>query len=229
LGLVTSPDQVTLEGTLLLFAEEVVGGVLVGLALGYAGYGLLRSVDNYQVEILLTLAVVMGGYTLAMALHTSGPIAIVVAGLLIGNRGRRLAMSDRTRQHLDTFWELLDEILNAVLFVLIGLEVLVLPFSPPVLLAGLLMVPLVLAARVVSVGIPVAVMRLRRDFSPNVVKIMVWCGLRGGISVALALSLPPSPGRDVFVAMTYVIVVFSIVGQGLTVARVVRRLSRAPQ
>lgn len=223
-GLAFDPDTVSAGSALLLFVREAVGGVVFGLVLGYAGFFMLRTVDSYQVEILITLAMVMGGYAMALALHTSGPIAIVVAGLIIGNRGRVLAMSEQTREHLDTFWELVDEILNAVLFVLIGLEVLVLEFTREYLLAGLLMIPLVLLARAVSVGAPVGVLRLKRDFSPHVVKVLVWGGIRGGISVALALSLPPGPVRDVIVAMTYVIVVFSITVQGLTIGALAKRL-----
>ena len=204
----------------LLLLEEAAGGVLFGLVLGWLVYHLLKSVDNYQVEILLTLALVMGGYTLARALHTSGPIAIVVAGLLIGNHGRHFAMSDRTREHLDTFWELVDGILNTVLFVLIGLEVLLLSFSGSLLLAGLLAAAIVLLARWISVGLPVAVLRRWRPFSPGVVKIMTWGGLRGGISVALALSIPPGAERDILLAITYVIVLFSIIVQGSAIKAV---------
>ena len=223
-GMAVGPGDVSVGSAALLFVREAVGGVLFGLGLGYAGFFLLRTVDNYQVEVLITLAMVMGGYAAALALHTSGPIAMVVAGLLIGNRGRVLAMSDRTREHLDTFWELVDEILNAVLFVLIGLEVLVLQFTREYLLAGLLMIPLVLIARTISVGVPINLLRLKRDFSPHVIKILVWGGIRGGISVALALSLPAGPQRDVIVAMTYIIVVFSIIVQGLTIGKVAKRL-----
>jgi len=178
---------------------------------------MLKSLDNYPVEILLTMALVTGTYALAETLHLSAPIAVVVAGLLIGNQGRALAMSEKTCEHLDSFWELVDEILNAVLFVLIGLEILVLQFNLSYLLAGLAAIPLVLAARWVSVGIPISLLRLRREFSPNVVKIMTWSGLRGGISVALALSLPSGPERDVILAVTYTVVVFSILVQGLTI------------
>jgi CPA1 family monovalent cation:H+ antiporter len=210
-----------------IFLEEAVGGAALGLALGWITYKLLKSVDNYQVEILLTLALVMGGYALANAIHTSGPIAIVCAGLLIGNHGRSFAMSDTTREHLDMFWELLDEILNALLFVLIGLEVLVLTFTRNLLIAGLLAIPTILFARWVSVGGPVMVMRLWRKFAPGAVTIMTWGGLRGGISVALALSLPASRERDVVLAVTYVLVVFSILFQGLTVKRVVTRVMGA--
>ena len=206
----------------LLFLQEAAGGLLLGGACGWLAYLALRSIDNYQVEVLITLALVTGGYALANALHTSGPLAMVVAGLLIGNRGRLLAMSERTREHLDTFWELLDEVLNAVLFVLMGLEAMVLSFSGQSLLAALLAVPIVLLARFVSVGIPVALFRLRREFTPHAVTLLTWGGLRGGISVALALSLPPGSVRDTLVGITYVVVAFSVLVQGLTVGRLVR-------
>jgi CPA1 family monovalent cation:H+ antiporter len=185
---------------------------------------MLKSVDNYQVEVLITLAVVTGGFALADTLHISGPIAIVVAGLFIGNHGRLLAMSDRTRDHLDTFWELVDEVLNAVLFVLIGLEVLVLTFNGMYFVAGLLMIPILLITRFLSVGVPVTILRRFRSFSPNVVKILTWGGLRGGISVALALSLPPGKHREVILAVTYAIVVFSIIVQGLTIGKLVSKM-----
>ena len=210
-------------GGLLLFVQEAVGGVVFGLVVGFIAYRLLKSIDDYTAEILITLAVVTGGYALAQSLHTSGPLAVVVAGLFIGNRGRLLAMSDTTREHLDTFWELVDEILNAVLFVLIGLELLVLDFRPSFLWAVLLAIPVVLGARLISVNIPISLFRLRRTFHPYTVRLMVWGGLRGGISVALALSLPPSPERDLLIALTYGVVVFSVLVQGLTVGRVARR------
>ncbi len=225
LSLAYSPEDVSAGEAALLFVQEAIGGALFGVALGYLGFYLLRTVDNYQVEILLTLALVMGGYTLALKLHTSGPIAIVVAGLMIGNEGRALAMSDKTREHLDTFWELIDEILNAILFVLIGLEMLILEFSAGYIIAGLFAIPLVLMSRFFSVGIPVGLLRLKKEYSPHVVKILVWGGLRGGISVALALSLPIGEARDVFLVMTYIIVVFSILVQGLTIAPMLKRFS----
>lgn len=233
LGLVTDHGHASASGALWLFVEEAVGGVVFGLIIGAIAYHLIRQVDNYQVEVLLTLALVMGGYALALAIHTSGPIAVVVAGLLIGNHGRRWAMSEKTREHLDTFWELVDEILNAVLFVLIGLEVLVMHFAWGYLLAGLLAIPIVLAARLVSVGGTVTVLRMRRSFSRGVIPIMTWGGLRGGISVALALSLRSLPAEqfpqiDAVLAMTYITVVFSIIVQGLTVGRLVRRYQAEP-
>jgi len=211
-----------------LLAIEVGGGFLFGGLLGWAVYRMLRSVDAYQVEVLLTLALVTGGYALAQALHVSGPLAMVVAGLLIGNRGRALAMSETTVQHLDSFWELSDDFLNSVLFVMIGIEVLILDLGPGFLFAGLLAIPLVLSARFISVGVPIQLLKVFRDFSPHAVKILTWAGLRGGISVALALSLPMGEIRDLLVAVTYVVVTFSIVVQGLTVGRVARKLAGRP-
>jgi len=209
--------------TLLLF-EEVFGGILLGLVTGVVAFHFLRRVDHYQVEVPITIALAMGTYTLGDVLHTSGPIAVVVAGLITGNVGRRLAMSDQTQQHLDTFWELIDEVLNACLFVLIGLAVLVMPFSPRFILAGVLIIPVVLLARWASVAGAVAALRPFRQFKRGAVVIMTWSGLRGGISVALALSLPREPSRDVVLAVTYVVVIFSIVVQGLTVGMLVRRI-----
>lgn len=210
----------------VLFLTEAVGGVLLGLFLGWITYQLLKSIDHYQVEVLLTLGLVTGGYALADALHASGPLATVAAGILIGNRGRHFAMSDMTRERLDMFWELLDEILNAVLFVLIGLEMIVLTFQADYWLAAGLAIPTVLAARFVSVFIPATVMRARKESTPHLVKIMTWGGLRGGISVALALSLPAGGERELILTMTYAVVVFSILVQGLTVPWVVRRSFR---
>jgi len=213
--------NITAGAVAWLFAKEVLGGIVYGLVIGAIAYGMLKSVDNYQVEVLITLALVAGGYALADALHLSGPIAIVVAGLLIGNHGRLLAMSDRTRKNLDTFWELVDEVLNAVLFVLIGLEVLVLSWNHRYLIASALLIPLLLLSRFVSVALPIVVMRRFRTFSPNVIKILTWGGLRGGISVAMALSLPPGRHRDIILTITYAVVIFSIVVQGLTVGKLV--------
>ncbi len=212
-------------GVAWLLVQEAAGGALLGLLLGGACYALLRGIDNYQVEILLTLALVLGGYALAGTLHVSGPIAMVVAGLLLGNHGRLLAMSPVTREHLDGFWELMDEFFNAVLFVLIGLEVLVLSFSLDHLWAALFLVPVVLGARWLSVAVPVSLLRRFRPFTPGVVALMTWGGIRGGISVALALSLPAGPVREVLVGVTYGIVVFSILVQGLTLGPLARRLA----
>ncbi len=214
-------DSVLISDVVLLFVEEVLGGALLGILLGFGAYLMLKSVDNYQVEILITLALVMGGYELANLLHTSGPIAVVVAGLLIGNQGRRLAMSEKTREHLDAFWDLVDELLNAILFVLIGLEVLVLSYQSAYLKAGLVAIPLVLFARFITVWLQVKVFSLVREFTQRAVAILTWGGLRGGISVALALSLPAGPARDAILLITYTVVVFSILVQGLTIKRLI--------
>lgn len=223
LGIAQHPETASASHIALLFIEEAIGGLIFGLILGYIGFKLLSTIDDYPVEVLISLAIVMGGYTLATSIHTSGPIAIVVAGLMIGNQGRKLAMSDKTRQHLDLFWELIDEILNALLFVLIGLEVLVLTFSKASLIAGLLAIVLVLFSRWVAIGIPISLFKLKRTFTPYVTQIMVWGGLRGGISVALALSLPEGSARDIILAVTYIIVVFSIVVQGLTIKSLIKK------
>lgn len=219
LGIATGSAPASVEGIGKLFLHEAVGGVLFGLLLGWTGFQLLKRVDKYDVEVLLTLAIVMGGYALAFRLHASAPIAIVGAGLYIGNHGRALAMSAQTRERLDDFWELIDEILNAVLFLLIGVEVLVLTFHGQYLLAGLVLIPVALLARWVSVGLPISLFRMRHAFPERTVRILTWGGLRGGISVALALSLPPGPIREQLLMATYAIVLFSLLVQGSTIGR----------
>lgn len=210
---------------LKLLAVEAGGGILYGFGLGYLAYSLIKRIDNYHVEILLTLATVMGGYRFAEVIHVSAPLAIVVAGLMVGNHGRYLGMSDLTREHLDTFWELVDEILNAVLFVLIGLELLVISHTLNMVIAGMLLIPCVLLARFISVGSILSLMRRFSDFPRGSIRIMTWAGLRGGISVALALSLPQGPERDLLVTITYCVMTFSILVQGLTVGHVVKRFA----
>jgi CPA1 family monovalent cation:H+ antiporter len=225
LMLLQSPDQISVSHVAIIFAEEAIGGIVFGLILGGLGYYLLNTIDNYKVEVLITLALVMGGYALAMYLHTSGPIAVVVAGLLTGNVLRKHAMSDRTRQSVDDFWELIDEILNVILFALIGLEMLLIPFESQWMIAGLVLIVVVIAVRVISVGIPIRIIGLKKTVAPHLVKILTWGGLRGGISVALALSLPEGESRDLVLFLTYIIVVFSIVVQGLTIGPFIRRLT----
>jgi CPA1 family monovalent cation:H+ antiporter len=210
------------QETGLLLLEEVGGGLVLGLAIGATCFLLLKSVDNYHVEAMLTLAAVSGGYELAEIIHASGPLAIVTAGLFIGNYGRRLAMSDLTRANLDNFWELLDEILNAMLFVLIGLQVLVLDFRPVFLISALLLVPVVLLARFFSIAIPAGIMHIAGHGGMNL-SLLTWGGLRGGISIALALTLAAGPERDVLVIATYGIVAFSILVQATTVPMLIRR------
>lgn len=224
LELALGGGEVTAGRVALLLVEEALGGALLGLAIGVMAYHMLKRVNNYQVEVIITLALVMGGYALADRIHTSGPIAIVVAGLLIGNHGRAFAMSTITRERLDDFWELVDEILNALLFMLIGLEMLVMPYTRELFIAGLLAIAITLFARLTSVGGAVLLLRTFRAFSPGAVGIMTWGGLRGGISVALALSIPLAPERPTIVTITYTVVVFSIIVQGMSLGRLVDRI-----
>jgi len=221
----TGAEPMTAGFLAKLFLMEAVGGVVLGLALGYLGYRMLKTMDNYSIEILITLALVMGGYALAMKLHVSGPLAMVVIGLMMGNIGRVMAMSEKTREHLDTFWELVDEILNAMLFVLIGLELVILEITPSAIVFGLLAIPLVLFIRFVCVGTPIVLFRkLGESFTPHAIKALTWGGLRGGISVALALSLPAGPERNLLLVATYCVVLFSIIVQGLTMERLLEKV-----
>ncbi len=208
---------------LLFFLREAGGGAVLGLASGYLAYRMMLSIDDYKVEVLITLALVMGAYSLAWTLHVSGPIAMVVAGILIGNRGKALAMSEEVADYLEKFWELLDEILNALLFMLIGVEVLVISFSGKGVFAGLIVIVIVLLARFISVWLPISLIGMRNSFPRGVTRILTWAGLRGGISVALALSLPPSPEKSLILTCTYMVVLFSIVVQGMTIKKVLRR------
>ncbi len=221
-GIAATGGSVSIGHISILFLEEAIGGIVFGIVIGWITYRLLKNVDDHSVEILLTLALVIGGYALASTIHTSGPIAIVVAGLLIGNYGRALAMSAKTRDHLDKFWELIDEILNAVLFVWIGLEILVLTFTLNIFVVGLIAIPVTLFARFFAVWTTITLLKFRRQFSNNAILILTWGGLRGGISIALALSLSAGEARDLIVSITYVIVVFSILVQGLTIKKLVK-------
>ena len=224
LSIATGQHEVSAGHIAELFVVEVLGGIALGAAIGLLGYYLLRNIDNYQVEVLITLALVTGGYALASHWHLSGPLAMVIAGLMIGNHGRLLAMSNTTRQHLDLFWELVDEILNALLFALIGLELLIVSnqFTMQTFLLGLIMIVVALACRATAVSIPVTILKPFRRFSNGAIKMLTWGGLRGGISVALALALPEEAGRGLFLKLTYMIVIFSIAVQGLTVGKLYR-------
>ncbi|MCG6869051.1 MAG: sodium:proton antiporter [Gammaproteobacteria bacterium] len=226
LAMLASGVTPTLSQGLDLLLREAGGGLLFGLVLGLVAFRMLKSVDNYKVEVLLSLAAVTGGYALASRLHFSGPLAMVVAGLIIGNHGRALAMSDTTRRYLDMFWELIDEILNAILFVLIGMEVLLVVFSVNLLIAASLAVAVTLLARLLTVGLPMAALESAINLPPGSWKVLTWGGLRGGISVALALSLPIGPERNTVVALTYGVVVFSILAQGLSIGRLARQAAR---
>ncbi|MBE0621134.1 MAG: sodium:proton antiporter [Burkholderiales bacterium] len=228
LGMLVSGVTPTPGQGLEMLLHEAGGGLLFGLALGYVTFRLLKSVDNYQVEVLLTLAAVTGGYALASGLHVSGPLAMVVAGLIIGNHGRALAMSDTTRRYLDMFWELVDVILNAILFVLIGMEVLLVAFSVRELIAAGVAVAVTLSARLLTAGLPVGLLRRAFDLPRGSWKVLTWGGLRGGISVALALSLPAGAERNTVVALTYSVVVFSILAQGLSIGYVTRKAVTPP-
>ena len=223
LPLVGDGPQPGLSEAMLLLAREALGGIAFGALTGWIALRLLQQVNEYTVEILITLALVSGGFALADRLEVSAPLATVVAGLIIGHHGRRRAMSELTRHHLDLFWHLVDEILNAILFVLIGLEVLVMSFHASYLGAMLAMVPLVLVARAISVGLPHTLMRRHYPFTSNSLRIMIWAGLRGGLSVAMALSLPTGPGRNLLVAITYGVVVFGFLVQGTTLTRLIKQ------
>jgi CPA1 family monovalent cation:H+ antiporter len=207
-----------------LFLQEAVGGLAFGALLGYLGFLALRSIDDYKVEVLITLALVMGGYTLASYLHISGPLAMVVAGIITGNKAKEEGMSDETRDYLGKFWHMIDEILNAVLFLLIGLEMLIIKINSTVMIIGCISILIVLLARWLSVVFPVMLLQYKIKFENNAIAILTWGGLRGGISVALALSLNSNMYRDEFVLITYIIVVFSILGQGLTIGKFAQRL-----
>lgn len=213
----------TIQHTLALLFQEAGGGILLGLALGYLCFVMLRSIDSYLEEVLITLATVLGGYELATHIHVSGPLAMVVAGLVIGNHGRALAMSPETRHRLDMFWEMLDGMLNAVLFVLLGLQVTQIALSTGILVAAAAVVVITLAARLISVAAPMRMFSHTFALPSGSWKVLTWGGLRGGISVALALSLRAGPERDLILALTYSVVVFSILGQGLSIGYVARK------
>jgi CPA1 family monovalent cation:H+ antiporter len=223
-------DPPSVRSVLMIFFREAVGGAAFGLFCGLIAYQMLKRIDQYRVEILISLALVTGGYALAQSLHVSGPIAMVVAGLFIGNRGRQFAMSEQTRVHLDLFWELIDDILNSILFLLIGLEVLVLRWERVYIIAGLIAIVVTLLARLISVTLPIVLLRPFSRIPRHAVTLLTWGGLRGGISVALALSLRDpahhhrgQPPIDILIVMTYVVVVFSIGVQGLTIGALLRR------
>lgn len=207
-----------------LFGQEVLGGILLGGILGYVCYKLMKTIDDYDIEVIITLAAVMGGTVIAHKLHLSAPLAMVTAGLIVGNDTvRATTMSEVTEKYVDKFWELIDILLNAILFVLIGMEMLVLVFEGSYIVAGLLLIPIVLLCRYVSLFLPIKVFQKKLEFVPKTNLIMTWGGLRGGISIALALSLTQEMNRDLFLVITYIVVVFSIIVQGLTVGKLVNK------
>ncbi len=207
----------------ILFVVEAGGGALLGIVAGYLAYRAMRSIDEPNLEVLITLALVLCTYSLAIHLKLSGPLAVVIAGLFIGNHGARFAMSEKTRTNVFQFWEVSDEIFNSVLFLLIGLEVLVVSFRPDLVGVALLAIPIVLVIRWISVAIPISALKFGGEFSDGAITILTWGGLRGGISVALALSLPDNEYKAPILTITYAVVVFSIIFQGLTMKAVVAR------
>lgn len=214
----------SMGATAVLFLQEAVGGLLFGGVLGYLGFLALRSIDDYKVEVLITLALVMGGYYLAGLLHVSGPLAMVVAGIITGNKAKQGMLSDLSRDYLHKFWELIDELLNAVLFMFMGLEMLIIRINMTVFWIGLIAIALVLLVRWISVALPVFLLRFRIRFEKHAITILTWGGLRGGLSVAMALSLTAGMYRDEFLLITYLIVVFSILVQGLSIGPLALRL-----
>ena len=211
-----------------LFLREAVGGAALGLLLGFLTFRLMRRIDDYALEVLLTLGLAFGGYELAVTLGVSAPIMAVCAGLLIGDVGTRLGMTEQTRDYVEAFWKLIDEILNAVLFLMIGVEVFAVVFEVSFILTGLAAIVLALVARYAAVAVPITLLRPFRTYSGGVIRIMTWGGLKGGISVALALSLPDSEWKSLILTATYMVVVFSIIVQGLTIARLANHVSPQP-
>jgi CPA1 family monovalent cation:H+ antiporter len=208
----------------LLFFEEVVGGVALGLLMGWIGIKFMKSIDHYETEVLITLALVMGIHALATYLHFSGPLAVVVAGIFIGNKSPEVAWSASTKLYVDKFWELIDVFLNAILFVLIGFELLIITINGEYILLGIIAIPITLVARYIALKGPISLFSKKLEFIPKTDLIMTWGGIRGGISIALALSLQPEMERELFLTVTYVIVVFSIIFQGLTIGNLVKRI-----
>lgn len=216
--------DLNISSILLLFGQEAIGGLVLGIVVGYIGFKLIASIDNYQVEVLITLAIVMGGYTLAHYTHVSGPLAMVAAGLITGNHGKSLGMSDITAEYVDKFWELIDEILNALLFVLIGLELLIIQTNQKIVFAAIIILFITLVTRYISVYIPSIAVRLKERINQKTILILTWGGLRGGISIALALSINPEYNKDIWVTITYVIVCFSILVQGMTIGKFAQKM-----
>jgi len=210
-----------------LFIQEVGGGILLGVILGWATYRLMKSIDNYEIEVILTLAAVMGGTLVAHKFHLSAPLAMVTTGLIVGNDTiRETSMSEITEAYVDKFWELIDVLLNTILFVMIGMEMLVLTLDLNYIYAGLIAIPIILACRYISLFIPVKLFAKRLDFVPKTTLIMTWGGLRGGISIALALSLTSDMNKDLFLVITYIVVIVSIVGQGLSVGPIIKGITK---
>jgi Na+:H+ antiporter len=217
--------EIDVQSVLLLFGQEALGGIALGILVGMCGYKFISHIDNYQVEVMITLAVVMGGYSLAHYIHVSGPLAMVSAGIITGNYGKKYGMSEITKEYVDKFWELIDEILNAILFVLIGLEILIVRTNQTILLISVILIFVSLIARYISVWIPSLAISLREKITQKTLFVLTWGGLRGGISIALALSILSEYYKEIWVTCTYVIVCFSILVQGMTVGKLYKKVS----
>lgn len=218
-----SSAQTSVSGIAELLVVEAGGGIVLGLAMGYVAYRAMRLVDDYPIEVLITLALVTATYALAGRIHVSGALAVVAAGLLIGYRGPRDAMSDRTQTYVFGLWTLIDEVLNSLLFLLIGLEVLIVRFDPAVLNVAATAIPIVIVARFLAVGAPVLVPGVNRLMSGFNVVFLTWAGIRGGISIALSLAIPDGPAKPIILSATYAVVLFSVIVQGSTLGYVARR------
>lgn len=221
-----SAEEITFRNVAGLFVQEAIGGVVVGMLLGYVGTQAIKRINEYQVTVIITVAIVMGGYMVTQFLHISGPLTMAAAGLVIGNYGKRTAMSSTDKDYLDKFWEMIDEILNAILFLIIGLELLLIPDIQQFWIIGSLSIVIVLLSRYLSIWIPVGLIPNLGRFDGKTMVVLVWGGLRGGVSVALALTIDPHLNQNLFVAVTYYIVVFSIVVQGLSMGKVIALINK---
>jgi CPA1 family monovalent cation:H+ antiporter len=224
LDIATGQSEPSVASVSWFFVQETLGGILLGWLLGWIVFRLVRRIDDYQVEVLLSIALCMGSYALADAIHMSGPIAVVVAGLFLGNNGRNLAMSEQTQEYLGTFWQLIDEILNSLLFLLIGLEILAIKETGTYLVLGLVGIACVLVGRCISVLIPIRIMNFVISFPKGTVTLLTWGGLRGALSIAMAFLLPQGHERELILTTTYIVVIFSILVQGLTFGPLLRKI-----
>ena len=223
---ITGVENLKFSSVLLLFLQQAIGGIVMGILIGYIGFRLVKTIDDFQTEILITLAMVMGGYSLCHFLHVSGPLAMVVAGLITGNKSIGEGMSDTTREYVEKFWEITDEVLNAILFILIGLQLAIISFQFNLLIVGIIFAVLLLLVRYVSLWLPAILFFMKKERKNKTLPIMTWGGLRGGISIALALSLPQTMYKDIFVPVTFTIVLFSIIVQGFSMKWFVKKVAK---